>query len=217
MKKIILSLLSIFIMLLFAYSLAYAVDDPNALLQGFHSTLYTNSISPKTSGGNIQIKTDLKFDSGKGISGNLKVKGKISSNGDICGKNGCISEVYKNLFIGTEVYSDDTKPSSMDKGLYVQVGAGDKGDKKNWKYKYGTKLSVVIDSTRNFELMTTTYPYGGLVLRQYDYSNNKWTEWRNILVENKDGNIGIGTNDPKSKLDVNGSVNIKGDVIIDLS
>src|SRR5690606_37491030 len=48
----------------------------------------------------------------------------------------------------------------------------------------------------------THYPYGVLKIRQFDPPNNIWTNWRSILTENENGNVGIGTDNPGQKLEI---------------
>ena len=98
-------------------------------------------------------------------------------------------------------------PDLLPVGVSYQQGPGDNNQNKGWVYPYGTKLSVMSSACcRNFEIMTTTYPYGELVLRQWNSSTNNWTNWRKILIENSSGNVGIGTTSPDYKLDVNGTI-----------
>ncbi len=117
-------------------------------------------------------------------------------------------------------YSESLSPQNMEPGVYYQVGPGGNNGTFNWRYPYGTKLSVLAGSNRqfrNFELMASVYPYGDLILRQYNPDNNMWTDWRKILVENQQGNIGVGTTNPLAKLHINNGNNSYGAILANSS
>lgn len=44
-------------------------------------------------------------------------------------------------------------------------------------------------------------------------TNNSNTSWSKVVLENHSGNVGIGINNPQSKLDVAGSISSSGDLI----
>ncbi|MGW9686769.1 hypothetical protein [Flagellimonas sp. 2504JD1-5] len=104
-------------------------------------------------------------------------------------------------------YTETENVNNMTSGVYYQQGPGSNNSVLNWTYPYGTKLTVLGVEHRNFELATTTYPYGDLKLRQWDPTNDIWIGWRNILVENENGNYGVGTSNPSAFLEVNKSIN----------
>lgn len=102
-------------------------------------------------------------------------------------------------------YPETQSPSNMALGVYYQNGPGS-NNSLGWQYNYGTKLTVNVGASRNFEMTTTTYPNGLLKLRQWDPTNSVWTSWRDILTTNQDGKVGIGTTSPSNKLEVNGTI-----------
>ena len=103
-------------------------------------------------------------------------------------------------------YSEQEPTANMEVGIYYQTGPGSNNSVLNWEYPYGTKLTVSGSACcRNFELLSTTYPYGEFKLRQWDPNGNQWTQWRSILMENKDGRIGVGTSNPLEKLHLKGT------------
>ena len=99
-------------------------------------------------------------------------------------------------------YPEAQSPASTATGVYYQGGPGSNNGSLNWSYPYGTKLTVNGGVSRNFEISTTTYPNGALKLRQWDTSAATWTSWRDILTANANGNVGIGTSTPYSKLEI---------------
>ncbi len=105
-------------------------------------------------------------------------------------------------------YPENDNINNMALGVYYQAGQGN-NNTLGWYYNYGTKLTVNADPARNFEITTTGYPYGNMKLRQWDLTNNIWTSWRDILVTNQYGNVGIGTNNPSAKLEVQTDIKIK--------
>src|SRR5690606_8535167 len=98
-------------------------------------------------------------------------------------------------------HDESTHPDNMANGMYFQTGPGS-NNTLNWTYNYGTKLTVESGTHRNFEILATHYPYGVLKIRQFDPPNNIWTNWRTILTENENGNVGIGTDNPGQKLEI---------------
>ncbi len=85
-------------------------------------------------------------------------------------------------------YPESQSPGNMATGVYYQAGPGS-NNSLGWTYRYGTKLSVINSSTRNFELVTTGYPNGDLKLRQWDATNNVWSNWRSLLTQNSEGDF----------------------------
>ncbi|MFS4455461.1 hypothetical protein [Maribacter sp. 2304DJ31-5] len=99
-------------------------------------------------------------------------------------------------------YPESQSPNNMASGVYYQVGPGS-NNALGWTYNYGTKLSVIGDSSsRTFEITTSGYPYGYLKLRQWDANNNVWTGWRDILTANQNGYVGVGIANPSSNFEV---------------
>jgi len=90
-------------------------------------------------------------------------------------------------------YSEQEPTANMEGGIYYQTGPGSNNSVLNWEYPYGTKLTVSGSACcRNFELLSTSYPYGEFKLRQWDPTGNQWTQWRSILMENKDAIVEVG-------------------------
>ncbi|GAA4316424.1 hypothetical protein [Compostibacter hankyongensis] len=106
-------------------------------------------------------------------------------------------------------YDETTSIADIPHGILYQSGPG-ATNQKNWKYFYGTKLTVNGNGlTRNFELCTTKYPYGEMVFRQWDTNNNRWMPWRRFVLQDTLGNVLIGKTSQTNtsyKLDVNGNV-----------
>lgn len=107
-------------------------------------------------------------------------------------------------------YNEAETSSNMAIGVYYQIGPGNV-NMLNWEYPYGTKLSVIgNDCCRNFEFLSTSYPFGMLKFRQWNPSLDQWTSWRLILMEDQNGNVGIGTPTPTEKLTVKGNIDATG-------
>lgn len=94
-------------------------------------------------------------------------------------------------------------------GISYQTGPGSNNETFGWDYRYGTKLAINGGPWRNFELLITNRPYGDLMVREWDPYNNIWTGWRKVLLEDSNGNYGIGTSNASEKLTINGSVKAK--------
>ena len=104
-------------------------------------------------------------------------------------------------------YPENENVNNMASGVYYQTGPGSNNSTLNWTYPYGTKLTVLGVEHRNYELMVTHYPYGDLKLRQWDPTNDVWIGWRNIVVQDINGNYGFGTSSASAFFEVNKSIN----------
>ncbi len=69
--------------------------------------------------------------------------------------------------------------STYPTGMYYQHGPGS-NNTVNWNYAYGTKLTINGSQYRNFEL-TTTSSDGKMAFRQWQPSENSWTDWKVLL------------------------------------
>ncbi|QLE02011.1 hypothetical protein HX109_10765 [Galbibacter sp. BG1] len=98
-------------------------------------------------------------------------------------------------------FNEILSPDTIDTGLYYQAGPGG-NNTVDWTYPYGSKITMNAGAYRNFELLTTHYPLGDLLLRQYSPGDSQWSGWRQILVTDENKNLGLGIADPQSKLDV---------------
>ena len=67
-------------------------------------------------------------------------------------------------------------------GISIQAGPGS-GNAQGWAHPYGTRLSAIVSGGRSFEIMSTTYPNGELVMRTLD-GPNIWDEWKIMLDAN---------------------------------
>ncbi|KXX71240.1 hypothetical protein AVL50_09290 [Flammeovirga sp. SJP92] len=112
------------------------------------------------------------------------------------------------IVYGQQQYKEDVDPNTMENGVYYQGGPGSGNANFNWKYPYGTKLTIKADNSgyRLFEIMTNQYSASkdNLYYRNYNPSGSteKWSSWYKILSEDKEGRVGIGTTSPKEKFEV---------------
>lgn len=105
------------------------------------------------------------------------------------------------LAIPQKQYNENLSPEHIQYGLYYQGGPG-ATNTLNWTYPYGSKITMNAGSYRNFELTTTHYPDGSLMLRQWNPADNVWTNWREILLKKENGFLGLGIAEPQARLDV---------------
>ena len=108
----------------------------------------------------------------------------------------------------THIISPISETSVPSAGISIQAGPGS-NNTQGWAYPYGTRLSAISSAGRSFEIMSTTYPNGELVMRTLDGSN-VWDAWKTIIDS---GNIGsqsvnyatyAGTATDSSKLPLTG-------------
>jgi len=105
------------------------------------------------------------------------------------------------LAISQKQYDENLSPENIQYGLYYQGGPGD-NNTLNWKYPYGSKITLNAGPHRNLELLTTHYPEGNLMLRQWNPVDNRWTNWREMPVKKENGFLGLGIAEPQARLDV---------------
>ncbi|MDG3581256.1 hypothetical protein [Galbibacter pacificus] len=103
--------------------------------------------------------------------------------------------------ISQKQYDESLSPENIQYGLYYQTGPGS-NNTLNWTYPYGSKITMNAGAYRNFELLTTHYPDGSLMLRQWTPAANSWTNWREVLVKKENGFLGLGIAEPQARLDV---------------
>ncbi|MEQ9298079.1 MAG: hypothetical protein RIF33_05940 [Cyclobacteriaceae bacterium] len=88
-------------------------------------------------------------------------------------------------------------------GITFQSGPG-ATNAQNWTNSYGTKISVWDGIARNFEF-GPIFRGAGFVARTYDLEGDKWHPWREFIMADENGNVGIGTTNPTAMLDVAGT------------
>ncbi|GAA4314497.1 hypothetical protein [Compostibacter hankyongensis] len=105
-------------------------------------------------------------------------------------------------------YDETTSIVDIPHGILYQSGPG-AANQKNWKYFYGTKLTVNGNgTTRNFEICITKYPYGEMVLRQWDPYTDQWTPWRRFVLQDTlgaayvSGSFSVGSTSKLGTFDV---------------
>lgn len=92
------------------------------------------------------------------------------------------------------------------KGLHISSGRGG-SDTNGWEYPYGTKLSVWDYSGRSFQIMTQSHHSSkNFVARTHNVQTNEWYPWREFIMTDSSGNVGIGTTEASEKLEVAGTV-----------
>jgi hypothetical protein len=99
-------------------------------------------------------------------------------------------------------------------GIFFQQGPGI-NNTLNWKYPYSTKLTINGGIARNFELSSIGKENVSYVIRQFSQTKNSWTTWKKLILDDGNGNIGIGTESPSNKLDVEGKID--GTIAIEVS
>jgi len=58
-----------------------------------------------------------------------------------------------------------------------------------------------------------TFNDGGIFYRNGSLNSTAWNSWRKLIVTSENGNVGIGTDNPQNKLDVNGTIRAKEIVV----
>jgi len=85
-------------------------------------------------------------------------------------------------------YDENTSITGLPTGIFYQPGPG-ANNTLHWQYPYGTKLTVNSDAFRNFELCISTRPLGQIEFRQWDANNNRWTPWRELVMNDTLGKL----------------------------
>lgn len=98
-------------------------------------------------------------------------------------------------------YPESEHPDNLPTGLSYQSGPGSNNADYNWMYPYGTKFTVKVNANRNLELVTTKYPNGELMFRQFDPANSVWSPWHKVLMA-VNGKAGLGTSNPEGDLHI---------------
>ena len=82
---------------------------------------------------------------------------------------------------------------------------------------YSTNLTLApwIDNTgnKNHQL---NFNDGGIFYRNAFPTDGQWGGWKQLIITNESGNVGIGITNPKNKLDVNGTIHSK-EVKVDMT
>ena len=100
---------------------------------------------------------------------------------------------------GQTAYDETESIVNLPSGIIYQSGPGD-NNTKNWTYPYSTKLTINGGIDRNFEFASIGKDNESFVIRQFSHTTNNWTVWRKIILDDGNGNIGIGTTNPNEKL-----------------
>ena len=89
----------------------------------------------------------------------------------------------------THIISPISETAVPSAGISIQAGPGS-NNTQGWAYPYGTRLSVITSAARSFEIMSTTYPNGELVMRTLDGSN-VWDAWKTIIDSSNIGSQSV--------------------------
>jgi hypothetical protein len=111
-------------------------------------------------------------------------------------------------YVKAQTAYDETEPiTNLPAGIYYQYGPGD-NNTINWTYPYTMKLTVNANIARNFEISTAGKENNGFIIRQFSQTTNNWTGWKNFILDDGNGNVGIGTNKPNQKLEIAGNIRL---------
>jgi len=118
------------------------------------------------------------------------------------------------VFVNHDIYSqsisvEDTRIINSPPTSYGQ----------NIKFEFKDRSVIGVPGTGSYSGMFTFAPWfdntgnkhhqlnfndGGIFYRNGWPSSNSWGQWRTVLIENENGNVGIGTNTPLEKLTIAG-------------
>jgi hypothetical protein len=108
---------------------------------------------------------------------------------------------------GTNEYLATEAPSAAPYGIKTYFGTSLTG---GWPYDYQGIVSIK-PYFYGGGSMQVVIPYnssdGKLKIRTGDYSSGEWTGWQDVITTNSSGDVGIGTNNPQVKLDVQDASN----------
>jgi len=123
-----------------------------------------------------------------------------------------IAGVIKSYSQSTYITVPDTRAVNDSVGTF----------KRKLTYEFKARATVGVPGTGNFSGMLTMAPWsdnsggkvhqmnfndGGIFYRTGSYLTNQWDTWRKFIVEDANGNVSIGTTDPKGyKLAVAGNM-----------
>ena len=130
--------------------------------------------------GNLN-NNDITFGGSGDFAGTVTASGGNSSQWNTAYSWGNHAGLYASIshtHIIDPISETDVPPA----GISIQAGPGS-GNAQGWAHPYGTRLSAIVGGGRSFEIMSTTYPNGELVMRTLD-GPNIWDEWKIMLDAN---------------------------------
>jgi len=94
-------------------------------------------------------------------------------------------------------YPENVPITDLPPGVSYQRGPGN-NNSIGWTYPFGTKLVVNSGAARNFEFLVTdkSSSFSKLMFRQFYQITSSWGNWREIIVANESGHVGIGIQHP---------------------
>ena len=106
------------------------------------------------------------------------------------------------------------------------INSGPSSYSRELKFEFKSRSIIGVPGTGGFSGLLTLAPWvsdgtgnrhhqinfndGGIYYRNGINNTSSWGTWRNILMENESGNVGIGITTPNHKLEVNGTVRAQG-------
>jgi hypothetical protein len=105
------------------------------------------------------------------------------------------------------------------------VNSGPSSYSRELKFEFKSRSIIGVPGTGSFSGLLTLAPWvtdgtgnkhhqvnfndGGVYYRNGNNNTSTWGAWRSLIIENENGNVGIGTSTPTNKLEVNGTIKTK--------